>query len=401
MNYYELLEISPSASIEVIRNAYKTLAKKYHPDTYRGDVLFAEEKMKLLNEAISVLENEDKRGEYNKINGINPLSRSGYSEYGRNNMINVDENGEPIFFSYDIDLGGKDDYDEPDGDSYMDIIDEFIKNSRGEPDPKPKKKPPKKKDNEIIPDEVIADIAADISEVNAKKFGTSDGAQTHENAEGPTVSEPEYISAGSGAKTGSYSKRMKAYYIAVSAFVLAIILLFILIMRHTDLSNIQNLFSGVPEKPASGDGGAAVENPAAAEDHTAETERPEDIYEDVPHPVEEPVPAPPPDDIPDDFIVQPPAETTTAALTEAATTPEPEQPTDPVPEETTEPETAAEPETEAPLETPTEPAPPAETEGPAPEETAEAAVPEETEIPTEPEDIPPPTDSNDFMTEEP
>jgi len=53
MNYYDLLEISPSASVEVIRNAYKTLAKKYHPDTYRGDTSFAEEKMKLLNEAIS------------------------------------------------------------------------------------------------------------------------------------------------------------------------------------------------------------------------------------------------------------------------------------------------------------------------------------------------------------
>ena len=97
MNYYELLEISSSASVEVVRNAYKTLAKKYHPDTYGGDASFAEEKMKLLNEAVSVLEDEGKRSEYDRINGINSMPRAGY---GKDSMIDVDENGEPIFFSY-------------------------------------------------------------------------------------------------------------------------------------------------------------------------------------------------------------------------------------------------------------------------------------------------------------
>ena len=70
MNYYELLEVSPSASVEVIKNAYKTLAKKYHPDTYGGDKTFAEEKMKALNEAMSILESEEKRREYNLVNGL-------------------------------------------------------------------------------------------------------------------------------------------------------------------------------------------------------------------------------------------------------------------------------------------------------------------------------------------
>lgn len=37
MNYYEILEITSTASDEVIRMAYKALAKKYHPDTYEGD----------------------------------------------------------------------------------------------------------------------------------------------------------------------------------------------------------------------------------------------------------------------------------------------------------------------------------------------------------------------------
>ena len=32
-DYYRILEISPSASVEVIKASYRALAKKYHPDT--------------------------------------------------------------------------------------------------------------------------------------------------------------------------------------------------------------------------------------------------------------------------------------------------------------------------------------------------------------------------------
>ena len=67
MNYYELLEVSSGASIEIIKIAYKTLAKKYHPDTYEGDPSFAEQKMRLLNEAISVLSDDAKRREYDSL----------------------------------------------------------------------------------------------------------------------------------------------------------------------------------------------------------------------------------------------------------------------------------------------------------------------------------------------
>lgn len=64
MTYYEMLEISETASEEVVRMAYKALARKYHPDVYSGDPLIAEEKMKQLNEAYSVLCNCEKRKEY-------------------------------------------------------------------------------------------------------------------------------------------------------------------------------------------------------------------------------------------------------------------------------------------------------------------------------------------------
>lgn len=64
MNYYEILEISQNASPEVIQNAYKTLAKKYHPDVYQGDKSLAEEQMKQINEAYEVLSDPQKRMEY-------------------------------------------------------------------------------------------------------------------------------------------------------------------------------------------------------------------------------------------------------------------------------------------------------------------------------------------------
>ena len=32
IDYYEILEVHPRASKEVIKKAYQTLAKKYHPD---------------------------------------------------------------------------------------------------------------------------------------------------------------------------------------------------------------------------------------------------------------------------------------------------------------------------------------------------------------------------------
>lgn len=64
MTYYDILEVSQTASIEVIRMAYRALAKKYHPDTYTGDAGFAEYKMKQINEAYDVLSTPEKRRAY-------------------------------------------------------------------------------------------------------------------------------------------------------------------------------------------------------------------------------------------------------------------------------------------------------------------------------------------------
>lgn len=64
-NYYEILEISENASPEIIEKAYRTLAKKYHPDVQPIDKLYwAEIQMKEINEAYNVLSNPVSKKQY-------------------------------------------------------------------------------------------------------------------------------------------------------------------------------------------------------------------------------------------------------------------------------------------------------------------------------------------------
>lgn len=64
-NYYEILEVNEKASQEIISKVFKLHIKKWHPDLYQGDKkLEAENKTKEINEAYSVLSNENKREEY-------------------------------------------------------------------------------------------------------------------------------------------------------------------------------------------------------------------------------------------------------------------------------------------------------------------------------------------------
>lgn len=56
-NPYEVLGVSPNASEEEIKSAYRALAKKYHPDKYAGSDLadLANEKMQEINEAYDTI----------------------------------------------------------------------------------------------------------------------------------------------------------------------------------------------------------------------------------------------------------------------------------------------------------------------------------------------------------
>ena len=65
-DYYEVLEVSRSASVDEIKKAYRKLAIKYHPDRNPGDAE-AEAKFKEAAEAYDVLHDPQKRQHYDQF----------------------------------------------------------------------------------------------------------------------------------------------------------------------------------------------------------------------------------------------------------------------------------------------------------------------------------------------
>jgi DnaJ like chaperone protein len=60
--FYKILEVSPTATNEEIKKAYRNMALKFHPDKvqYLGEDFrkVAEEKFKLVNEAYEMIKKE-------------------------------------------------------------------------------------------------------------------------------------------------------------------------------------------------------------------------------------------------------------------------------------------------------------------------------------------------------
>ena len=65
LSYYEILEVSQSADKTTIKKAYRTMAKKYHPDKNPGDSE-AEHKFKLCNEAYQCLSDDKQKSIYDR-----------------------------------------------------------------------------------------------------------------------------------------------------------------------------------------------------------------------------------------------------------------------------------------------------------------------------------------------
>lgn len=109
---YKVLGISPSASEEEIKSAYRALARKYHPDKYRDSDLaeLATEKMKEVNAAYEEVQKLRKSGAqsasqsannggYNyggtdakaRYNEIRVLIRTGYINEAENKLNNFSD----------------------------------------------------------------------------------------------------------------------------------------------------------------------------------------------------------------------------------------------------------------------------------------------------------------------
>ncbi|WP_315069748.1 DnaJ domain-containing protein [uncultured Clostridium sp.] len=64
-NYYRILNVSMNATNDEIKKAFRSLAKKYHPDR-NPDNKEALNKFQEISEAYEILSNEDSRKTYNK-----------------------------------------------------------------------------------------------------------------------------------------------------------------------------------------------------------------------------------------------------------------------------------------------------------------------------------------------
>ena len=82
-DYYEVLGVQKGADEGEIKRAYRTLAKKYHPDMNPGDAE-AERKFKEVNEAYDVLSDPDKRAKYDQYGhaAFDPASGAGAGGFG-------------------------------------------------------------------------------------------------------------------------------------------------------------------------------------------------------------------------------------------------------------------------------------------------------------------------------
>ncbi|HJO61788.1 MAG TPA: DnaJ domain-containing protein [Desulfobacterales bacterium] len=93
-DYYKILGIEKNATDQQIKNVYRRLAFKYHPDR---NILNSEtvEKMKSVNEAYAVLSNPKKRSEYDLLR-----QQFGYSAHQRFRKNYSDQD---IFSGSDLD----------------------------------------------------------------------------------------------------------------------------------------------------------------------------------------------------------------------------------------------------------------------------------------------------------
>ncbi|MGL4611397.1 MAG: DnaJ C-terminal domain-containing protein [Trueperaceae bacterium] len=83
-DYYNILGVPKTATQQEIKSAFRKLAAKHHPDKHPGDKK-AEEKFKEINEAHTVLSDDEKRqfyDQYGSAEGRSPFGPSGFQGQG-------------------------------------------------------------------------------------------------------------------------------------------------------------------------------------------------------------------------------------------------------------------------------------------------------------------------------
>ena len=121
-DYYEILEVEKTANQEKIKSAFRSLARKYHPDVNKESD--AEERFKEINEAFMVLSDEEKRSVYDRFgheglrsaggmpdwNTIDPFEIfeqffGGFGGFSTRQRRNSPRRGEDLYYSITLEFG--------------------------------------------------------------------------------------------------------------------------------------------------------------------------------------------------------------------------------------------------------------------------------------------------------
>src|SRR5215475_2277926 len=90
-DFYTIVEVSRTASVDEIKSAHRELVKKFHPDLFPGakQKAQANKKLQQINEAYATLSNPERRRQYDsrfppRVTVVNPTTSAGQQSSSRN-----------------------------------------------------------------------------------------------------------------------------------------------------------------------------------------------------------------------------------------------------------------------------------------------------------------------------
>jgi curved DNA-binding protein CbpA len=89
INYYQVLQVQEGSNREEIKNSFRRLVKKYHPDKNKTNGVSSEEKIKVLIKAYKTLTDSEKRLYYDKSLQSRNVERYYYTEEYKNDEFGL------------------------------------------------------------------------------------------------------------------------------------------------------------------------------------------------------------------------------------------------------------------------------------------------------------------------